>query len=169
MSFAKIEAPLLGFWVFSPKPPPPHAPLDHTDPGPKPRLHPTPSRSPLSKNELSPTMCSLKLSPGSSDFGFCHHPARCSIAHPTTSNTLYPTPSWSTSSKNEPPAMHSPKLSPSGSVSFLFVLFCFFWFFGKIFFVLHILLIVALVEQYCGHLLYDFISMIISFLCFSLT
>ena len=96
-------------------------------------------------------------------------PARRSIAHPTTSNPLYPTPSWSTSSKNKPPAMHSPKLSPSGSVSFLFVCLFFFWFFGEIFFVLHILLIVAIVEQYCGHLLYDFISMIISFLCFSLT
>ena len=84
MSFAKIEAPLLGFWVFSPKPPPP---LDHADPGPKPQLHPTPSRSPLSKNELSPTMCSPKLSPGGSDFGFCHHhlfpctPLHCTPHH----------------------------------------------------------------------------------------
>jgi len=57
--------------------------------------------------------------------------------------------------------MHSPKLSPGGSVSFLFV-----FVFGSLAGFscsLFYILIVALVEQYYGYLLYDFISIIIVF------
>jgi len=60
--------------------------------------------------------------------------------------------------------MHSLKLSPGGSVSFLFVL-CFFLVLWRDFLLLCFIyiLIVALVEQYYGYLMYDFILIIIYF------
>jgi hypothetical protein len=55
--------------VFSPQPPPPRAPLDHVDPGPKPHFAPPQSTShypnPSPRAHRSP-----KLSPSGSIFGF---------------------------------------------------------------------------------------------------